>query len=49
MNKFSRIFNEIEDNINCVHANICLVQFVDTPQIGVFRGDQQISLKVRTT
>ena len=42
------VFNKIEDDINCVYANICLVQFVDTPQIGVFRGDQQISLKVRT-
>ena len=45
---FFRVFNEIEDNINCVYANICLVQFIDTPQISVFRGDQQISLKVRT-
>lgn len=24
------------------------MQFIDTPQIRVFRGDQQISLKVRT-
>ena len=48
MNKFFCVFNEIEDNINCVYANICLVQFIDTPQISVFRGDQQISLKVRT-
>ena len=45
---FFRVFNEIEDNINCVYANICLVQFIDTPQISVLRGDQQISLKVRT-
>ena len=42
------VFNKIEDDINCVYANICLVQFVDRPQISEFRGDQQISLKVRT-